>query len=104
MKFKGKFMIGTMILASLSVMQINAAENDVYKLAPVLVTANRYETPDLKIPAATEVFTQEKIKQLGAQNVMDVVKNIPGFSFTASPTGNQYVGFRGLGRNYTAIL
>lgn len=104
MKFKGKIMLGAMLLAALSGMQSLAAESDVYQLGEVLVTASRYETSDLKIPAATEVFTQEKIKQLGAQNVMDVVKNIPGFSFTASPTGNQYVGFRGLGRNYTAIL
>lgn len=102
MKLKGKIIIGAMVLAAISGMQ-SMAQN-VYELTPVLVTANRYSTPDLKIPAATEVFTQEKIKQLGAQTVMDVVKNIPGFSFTASPTGNQYVGFRGLGRNYTAIL
>ena len=102
MKLKGKIIIGAMVLTAISGMQ-SMAQN-VYELTPVLVTANRYSTPDLKIPAATEVFTQEKIKQLGAQTVMDVVKNIPGFSFTASPTGNQYVGFRGLGRNYTAIL
>lgn len=104
MKFRGKIILGTMILAALTGMQSMAQDTEVYQLGEVLVTANKYETPDLKIPASTEVFTQEKIKQLGAQNVMDVVKNIPGFSFTASPTGNQYVGFRGLGRNYTAIL
>lgn len=64
MKLKGKIIIGAMVLAALSGMQ-SMAQN-VYELTPVLVTANRYSTPDLKIPAATEVFTQEKIKQLGA--------------------------------------
>lgn len=63
MKLKGKIIIGAMVLAALSGMQSMA--QDVYELTPVLVTANRYSTPDLKIPAATEVFTQEKIKQLG---------------------------------------
>ena len=93
-----------MLFAALTGMRSMAQDTEVYQLGEVLVTANKYETPDLKIPASTEVFSQGKIKQLGAQNVMDVVKNIPGFSFNASPTGNQYVGFRGLGRNYTAIL
>lgn len=104
MKIAEKLFLGAMIISSLSEISVAAAEAEVFQLGEVLVTATKYETPDLKIPASTEVFTQEKIKQLGAQNVMDVIKNIPGFSFTASPTGNQYVGFRGLGRNYTAIL
>lgn len=97
--------LSTIIFAALvGVIEGQAAESPIYELGEVLVTATKYQTPDLRIPASTEVFDQRKIQQLGAQNVMEVVKNIPGFSFTASPTGNQYVGFRGLGRYYTAIL
>lgn len=51
-----------------------------FELDPVLVTATRYETRDLEIPAATEIFDQKKIEKLGANNVMEVVRNIPGFT------------------------
>ena len=75
-----------------------------FELDPVLVTATRYETRDLEIPAATEIFDQKKIEKLGANNVMEVVRNIPGFTLTASPTGNTYVGFRGVSKDNVAIL
>lgn len=75
-----------------------------YVLDPMMVTAARYEKRDVDIPAATEIYDQEKIEKLGANNVMEVVKNIPGFSLTASPTGNTYIGFRGIAKDNVAIL
>ena len=75
-----------------------------YVLDPMMVTAARYEQRDVDIPAATEIYDQEKIEKLGANNVMEVVRNIPGFTLMASPTGNTYVGFRGLARRNVAIL
>ena len=75
-----------------------------FELDPVLVTATRYETRDIEIPAATEIFDQKKIEKLGANNVMEVVRNIPGFTLTASPTGNTYIGFRGVSKDNVAIL
>lgn len=75
-----------------------------YVLDPMMVTAARYEKRDVDIPAATEIYDQEKIKKLGANNVMEVVKNIPGFTLTASPTGNTYIGFRGIAKDNVAIL
>lgn len=33
-----------------------------FELDPVLVTATRYETRDLEIPAATEIFDQKKME------------------------------------------
>lgn len=82
------------------------AQNNIerFELDPVLVTATRYETRDIEIPAATEIFDQEKIERLGANNVMEVVRNIPGFTLTASPTGNTYIGFRGVSKDNVAIL
>ena len=62
------------------------------------------QTRDLEIPAATEIFDQKKIEKLGANNVMEVVRNIPGFTLTASPTGKTYVGFRGVSKDNVAIL
>ena len=81
------------------------AQNNIerFELDPVLVTATRYETRDIEIPAATEIFDQEKIERLGANNVMEVVRNIPGFTLTASPTGNTYIGFRGVSKDNVAI-
>ncbi|MCI5836485.1 MAG: TonB-dependent receptor [Veillonellaceae bacterium] len=104
MNRKVHILLGGVLFTALLGGQGEAAAQKVYQLNPILVSATKYQTPDLKIPASTEVYDQEKIQQLGAQNVMEVVRNIPGFSFTASPTGNQYVGFRGQNRNYTAIL
>lgn len=75
-----------------------------YVLDPMMVTASRYEKRDVDIPAATEIYDQEKIEKLGANNVMEVVKNIPGFTLTASPTGNTYIGFRGISKDNVAIL
>lgn len=75
-----------------------------YVLDPMMVTAARYEQRDIDIPAATEIYDQEKIEKLGANNVMEVVKNIPGFTLTASPTGNTYIGFRGISKDNVAIL
>ena len=75
-----------------------------YVLDPMMVTAARYEKRDVDIPAATEIYDQEKIEKLGANNVMEIVKNIPGFTLTASPTGNTYIGFRGISKDNVAIL
>ena len=75
-----------------------------YVLDPMMVTAARYEKRDVDIPSATEIYDQEKIEKLGANNVMEVVKNIPGFTLTASPTGNTYIGFRGIAKDNVAIL
>lgn len=75
-----------------------------YVLDPMMVTAARYEKRDVDIPAATEIYDQEKIEKLGANNVMEVVKNIPAFTLTASPTGNTYIGFRGISKDNVAIL
>lgn len=75
-----------------------------YVLDPMMVTAARYEKRDVDIPVATEIYDQQKIEKLGANNVMEVVKNIPGFTLTASPTGNTYIGFRGIAKDNVAIL
>lgn len=75
-----------------------------YVLNPMMVTAARYEKRYVDIPAATEIYDQQKIEKLGANNVMEVVKNIPGFTLTASPTGNTYIGFRGIAKDNVAIL
>lgn len=75
-----------------------------YVLDPMMVTAARYEKRDVDISCSTEIYDQQKIEKLGANNVMEIVKNIPGFTLTASPTGNTYIGFRGIAKDNVAIL
>lgn len=91
------------IFGASSVMAEEIAEDD-FVLDPMMITAARYEQRDIDIPAATEIYDQEKIEKLGANNVMEVVRNIPGFTLTASPTGNTYIGFRGIAKDNVAIL
>ena len=86
--------------------RVEAAQDDVkeFKLNPYLVTATRYETRELEIPASTEVFDSDKIARLGAVNALEVVRNIPGFTITAPPTGSTYIGFRGMAKDNVAVL
>lgn len=97
----GAVVLGCMLFAA--PVMAHEALNE-YVLDPMMVTAARYEKRDVDIPAATEIYDQEKIEKLGANNVMEVVKNIPGFTLTASPTGNTYIGFRGIAKDNVAIL
>ncbi len=97
----GAVALGCMLFAA-PVMAYEALNE--YVLDPMMVTAARYEKRDVDIPAATEIYDQQKIEKLGANNVMEVVKNIPGFTLTASPTGNTYIGFRGIAKDNVAIL
>lgn len=97
----GAVALGCMLFAA-PVMAHEALNEYVFN--PMMVTAARYEKRDVDIPAATEIYDQQKIEKLGANNVMEVVKNIPGFTLTASPTGNTYIGFRGIAKDNVAIL
>lgn len=97
----GAIALGCMLFAA--PVMAHEALNE-YVLDPMMVTAARYEKRDVDIPAATEIYDQQKIEKLGANNVMEVVKNIPGFTLTASPTGNTYIGFRGIAKDNVAIL
>ena len=45
------------------------AEDTFYELDPVIVTAQRMETTDLKTPASVETITSEDIKKSGATTV-----------------------------------
>ena len=65
-------------------------------LDPMIVTATRNEKNDLDIPASTQVFTSEEIKEMGAKTVLEVIDTIPDFVISRSPSGNGLPGFRGI--------
>ncbi len=58
-----------------------------FTLDPVVVTASRYETREVKTPASVEVIDQKKIKAIGAANVMDTLKYSLGTSYSAYGPG-----------------
>lgn len=74
MNYKGKIIIGTMIITAYSCIQGLAADSNVYQLGEVLVTANKYSETDLEIPAATEIITGKQIENMGAKSVMEVMQ------------------------------
>lgn len=55
-----------------------AAEPVVYTLGPVVVTANRTETPELDTNADVTVVTREEIQENHYQDVTDAIKSVPG--------------------------
>lgn len=54
-----------------------------FQLDPLVVTAQRRETSDLKTPAAVDVFTQEELQQTGASNLQDALKYGIGITYQA---------------------
>ena len=65
-----------------------AEELQEYSLDPMVITAQRMETKDLKTPAAVEVVTKEKIENSGAGSAYDVLQNALGVMSSAQgPNG-----------------
>ena len=65
-----------------------ADELQEYTLDPMVITAQRMETKDLKTPAAVEVVTKEKIENSGAGSAYDVLQNALGIMSSAQgPNG-----------------
>lgn len=104
MNYKGKIIIGTMIITAYSCIQGLAADSNVYQLGEVLVTANKYSETDLEIPAATEIITGKQIENMGAKSVMEVMKNIPGFVISEAPFGNGNPGIRGISGHMSIMI
>ena len=60
---------------------------DTYTLDTVVVTANRYEKPDVATAASTEVVTEKKIKDSGATNAQEALAKVSGLISDASRAG-----------------
>ncbi len=58
-----------------------AQEQSEYKLDPIIVTAMREESTDLKTPAYVNVYDQEKLKATGATNLLDALKFTEGITY-----------------------
>lgn len=64
------------------------AEDTFYELDPVIVTAQRMETTDLKTPASVETITSEDIKKSGATTVHEALRYSTGIIIHAQGPRN----------------
>ena len=101
-----KITLSTAILYhSLGGVPVSAAENlETFNLDQLLVTATSYSSRDLDTAAATEIIDEQKIQNMGAQNAFEILQNVTGVNLTASPTGNRYLGFRGLKSSVVVMI
>ena len=62
----------------------------------VVVTASKHNEDALKTIATTSVITQADILQMGARNIIDVLKLVPGVGITQSFLGINQIEMRGV--------
>lgn len=61
-----------------------------------LVTATRRSTPLRKAPAIATIITAEEIRNMGARNLLDVLKMVPGIGISTNEYGVNMVEVRGI--------
>ncbi|MBR1886626.1 MAG: TonB-dependent receptor [Schwartzia sp.] len=65
-----------------------AAEAPTYTMGEMVVTATRTEKREIDVPMATEVITEEDIKDSGATNMAEILQKVHGFTWnTMGPLG-----------------
>jgi iron complex outermembrane receptor protein len=79
------------------------------KLETVVVSASRSQTRIKEMPLHTTIVSREEIEKSPAQNIDQLMRNVPGMNFTAvpaalsDPTGHQ-TRMRGLGNAKVLVL
>lgn len=61
-----------------------------------LITATKRATPLRKAPAIATIVTAEEIRNMGARNLIDVLKMVPGFGISTNEFGISMVEVRGI--------
>ena len=88
-----------------------AEEKQEYNFDPILITAKRQESTDLKTAASVEVITSEKLRDTGATNALEALKFSSGMtietygargSLSGGMTGG--VSIRGMGKDLSALV
>ena len=75
-------------------------------LEDILVTAKSNSTSK-ELAVSTTIITAEEIAEMGASSLQDVLKSVPGFSYTVNSSsikGRQNVGLRGFDSEHVLIL
>jgi outer membrane cobalamin receptor len=65
------------------------------KAETYVITASRIKENIKKTPASITVVTDKQIRQMGARNLMDVLKTVPGFSYSYRLDGHFEIDARG---------
>lgn len=61
-----------------------------------LVTATKHSTPLRKAPAIATIITADEIRNMGARNLIDVLKMVPGFGISTNVYGVSMIEVRGI--------
>lgn len=59
---------------------VSSEEELLFKEIPIVITASKREQLVTEAPAVVTVISAKEIKQMGARNLMDVLKTVPGFN------------------------
>ncbi|TRW92092.1 TonB-dependent receptor plug domain-containing protein [Candidatus Methylobacter oryzae] len=102
-KYVYNLLFGVLILNSNASAETSAANNDLEKelayLAAerqVVVTASKMEEHVDKTIATTTVITQDDIAHIGARNLLDVLRLVPGIGITQTQFGWREIEVRGV--------
>ena len=63
-----------------------------FELDTIIVTATRTEKHDLDIAAETQVITRQKIENIGATNVQQLLQTVPGLVYQSKGPGGASLG------------
>ncbi|WP_312337665.1 TonB-dependent receptor plug domain-containing protein [Anaerospora hongkongensis] len=63
-----------------------------YTMDTIVVTAQRYEKKDLDIAAATDVYTNEQLRNTGARNLQQALSKVSGLLYEAKGPGGASLG------------
>ncbi|HEX9023866.1 MAG TPA: TonB-dependent receptor [Geobacteraceae bacterium] len=66
-----------------------------------IVTATRHSIPLRKAPAIATVITAEEIRNMGARNLLDILRMVPGFGVSINEYGANMVEVRGIRTNFS---
>ena len=69
-----------------------------------VITASRVMEEISKAPASITVVTDRQIEQMGARNLLDILRAVPGFAGFKVHTGNQYIITRGSGERLFLLV
>ncbi|MBI5187575.1 MAG: TonB-dependent receptor [Nitrospirae bacterium] len=61
-----------------------------------IISATKYIKRLREAPAIATVITAEQIRNMGARNLLDVLKTVPGFEITTSDIGRKAIHVRGI--------
>ncbi|MEW6102414.1 MAG: TonB-dependent receptor [bacterium] len=75
--------------------EIAGEEELLFREIPLVVTAAKKEQLATEAPAIVTVITEEEIKKMGARNLLDVLKTVPGFNIIQD-TNEHLAAMRGI--------